>query len=189
MPKDNVINLKDIKKRPRPRGGMRDRGLPTTTDTRTEGGNPGEPTSTARMEQYEWKGIKPVAFARPRFNSKTRAVFNPTSYDSYKKSLQARILPVDRPPIPDPCEVTLIFGMGPPPKRPVWRFTAGIRGELQNTSKPDLDNLVKAILDAMNGIVWVDDAQVFSMTACKNYSEEYLIRMAVSWFEQPQAKR
>ena len=29
------------------------------------------------------------------------------------------------------------------------------------TTKPDIDNLTKAILDALNGIVWKDDAQVY----------------------------
>jgi len=189
MAEDNLIKLDEVKKRPRPRGGMRGRGLPTTTDAWRSSGDPIKATSGGRIEQYEWKGIKPVAFARPRFNSKTRAVFNPTAYDRYKRMLQAQILPPDRPPIPDPCEVTLIFGMGTPPKKPVWRFSAGIRGEFQNTTKPDLDNLVKSILDAMNGIVWVDDAQVFSLSARKIYSEEPSIRMSVSWFSQPTAKR
>jgi Holliday junction resolvase RusA-like endonuclease len=29
----------------------------------------------------------------------------------------------------------------------------------------DLDNLVKAVLDALNGVVWEDDVQVVSMSA------------------------
>lgn len=38
---------------------------------------------------------------------------------------------------------------------------AGLRGAtLPKTSKPDLDNLAKSILDAMNEIVFRDDAQV-----------------------------
>jgi len=33
----------------------------------------------------------------------------------------------------------------------------------------DLDNLSKAVLDAMNGVVWVDDAQVHKLTIEKYY--------------------
>lgn len=37
--------------------------------------------------------------------------------------------------------------------------------------KPDLDNLTKIVKDAMNGIVWKDDAQVYSIEATKHYSD------------------
>lgn len=33
--------------------------------------------------------------------------------------------------------------------------------------KPDLDNLAKSVLDALNGIVWRDDAQVASLSMSK----------------------
>ena len=36
--------------------------------------------------------------------------------------------------------------------------------------KPDLDKLSRAILDALTGILWVDDGQVVSLTAAKAYS-------------------
>ena len=45
------------------------------------------------------------------------------------------------------------------------------RGELQPTSRPDLDNVIKAIKDALNGLVWRDDAQVTTIKACKFYSD------------------
>ena len=37
--------------------------------------------------------------------------------------------------------------------------------------KPDLDNVVKLILDAINGIVFADDKQVVSISASKAYSD------------------
>jgi Holliday junction resolvase RusA-like endonuclease len=44
--------------------------------------------------------------------------------------------------------------------------------------KPDLDKLVRAVLDALTGIVWRDDAQVVSIIARKRYlsvaSPEYV---------------
>ena len=36
--------------------------------------------------------------------------------------------------------------------------------------KPDLDNYAKAILDALNGIVWLDDAQICSLQVVKSYN-------------------
>ena len=41
-----------------------------------------------------------------------------------------------------------------------------------HSQKPDLDNLVKALTDAMTGIVWVDDSQVSSILASKRWTNE-----------------
>ena len=41
-----------------------------------------------------------------------------------------------------------------------------------NTKKPDIDNLVKSVLDAMNGIWFKDDGQICSVSAMKKYSRE-----------------
>lgn len=37
----------------------------------------------------------------------------------------------------------------------------------KQTSKPDIDNLVKALTDALNGLVFVDDARIYAVTAMK----------------------
>jgi Holliday junction resolvase RusA-like endonuclease len=39
------------------------------------------------------------------------------------------------------------------------------------TSKPDIDNCIKGIFDAMNEIVWRDDKQVVDVSVYKRYSE------------------
>lgn len=36
--------------------------------------------------------------------------------------------------------------------------------------KPDADNVIKAVCDAINGVVWVDDVQVVDLTLKKRYS-------------------
>ena len=38
------------------------------------------------------------------------------------------------------------------------------------TKKPDIDNVIKIFLDAMNGIVYKDDTQVVRLSAKKGYS-------------------
>lgn len=42
-------------------------------------------------------------------------------------------------------------------------------GEIRPISRPDCDNYAK-VIDALNGIVWHDDAQVVSLTIDKFYS-------------------
>jgi len=44
-------------------------------------------------------------------------------------------------------------------------------GELFPTTKPDLDNVVKAIKDGCNKVVWKDDSQVIDIVAKKRYGE------------------
>lgn len=38
-----------------------------------------------------------------------------------------------------------------------------------HTKKPDVDNLAKSVLDALEGIIYVNDAQVISLQVTKDY--------------------
>ena len=44
-----------------------------------------------------------------------------------------------------------------------------ITGAVRPTSRPDVDNYVKAILDAINTIVVADDSQVVELRAAKKF--------------------
>ena len=46
-----------------------------------------------------------------------------------------------------------------------------IAGLIKPTVKPDIDNVIKAALDAMNGVVYADDKQVFEVIVSKRYTE------------------
>ena len=43
-------------------------------------------------------------------------------------------------------------------------------GDIKPTVKPDADNVEKAVKDALNGVVWVDDCQVVNCEKEKFYS-------------------
>lgn len=47
-------------------------------------------------------------------------------------------------------------------------------------SRPDLDNIVKAAMDGMNGVVWKDDAQVANLYATKQRSREPRLEVQVA---------
>jgi len=66
------------------------------------------------------------------------------------------------PPMEGPVFVALQFWL-PRPKSLPKRIT-------QHTKKPDLDKLVRAVLDGLTGIVFYDDAQVVSIVAQKGYT-------------------
>lgn len=75
------------------------------------------------------------------------------------------------------CPVTLscVFVM-PRPKRLIWKRREMPREP--HTGKPDLDNLVKAMKDALKGLAWRDDSQVYS------YAEPF-IKVIAGGNEQP----
>ncbi|MCM3425595.1 RusA family crossover junction endodeoxyribonuclease [Bacillus paralicheniformis] len=68
-----------------------------------------------------------------------------------------------------PIEVEILFLMPIPKSWAKWkkRVAPGKR----HTVKPDIDNLIKGVFDALNQIAWMDDNQVSEVTACKRYSE------------------
>ena len=49
---------------------------------------------------------------------------------------------------------------------------AALNGDIRPTVKPDIDNICKALCDAVNGIVWQDDKQVVEMVIGKYYSDK-----------------
>jgi Holliday junction resolvase RusA-like endonuclease len=66
-------------------------------------------------------------------------------------------------------------------RRPKYHFGSGknsghiVRPAFANTymtKKPDLDKLVRCVLDALTGVVWKDDSQVASLSASKRYLDE-----------------
>lgn len=60
-------------------------------------------------------------------------------------------------PLAGPLRCDLVFVM-PRPKGLIWKTKAMPR--LFHASKPDRDNLDKAVMDALKGLAWNDDAQV-----------------------------
>ena len=47
------------------------------------------------------------------------------------------------------------------------------------TKKPDADNLAKAILDALNGVAYPDDAQIVTLTVRKRYGEADMVHVLI----------
>ena len=63
----------------------------------------------------------------------------------------------------------------PPKSWPKWKAPMAITRGIQHTGVPDLDNLIKAMLDAVSGIVMKDDALVVSILAVKVYGPQALV--------------
>lgn len=60
------------------------------------------------------------------------------------------------------------------------RKAAALAGIERPAKKPDLDNVVKILADGMNGVVWVDDAQIVELTCSKWYALEPYVSVNVA---------
>ena len=54
-----------------------------------------------------------------------------------------------------------------------------LAGEILPTTKPDVDNVIKAIGDGLNGVVWKDDVQITDVITRKRYAEKPQVRVMV----------
>ena len=116
-------------------------------------------------------GGEPVAKGRPRMTRRgfvyTRAATR--KFEAHSR-LSAQLAMDGRPPIDVPVRVELLVEL-PIPKNWSRRKNAdAITGHIRPTSRPDVDNYLKAIVDAINTIVVADDAQVVEVYAKKKYS-------------------
>jgi Holliday junction resolvase RusA-like endonuclease len=51
------------------------------------------------------------------------------------------------------------------------------------TGRPDCDNTIKLVADALNGIVWHDDAQVACISMVREYADHECISIAIEPLE------
>ena len=68
-----------------------------------------------------------------------------------------------RPPYEGPLQVQIVVRLQKPKSKP--------KKFCYPTGKPDADNYAKLILDALNGVVWRDDAQVVRLFVEKSYCD------------------
>ena len=59
------------------------------------------------------------------------------------------------------------------------RRAAKLEGNIRPTKKPDCDNVLKSIADALNGIAYADDAQIVHATVEKWYSEKPRVEVVI----------
>jgi len=86
--------------------------------------------------------------------------FTPKRVAAWEKTVKEEAVKHFEKPMEGPVMVSLIFHM----KRPSSR-----RKEVYVSTTPDLDNLEKAVLDALNGVAYEDDRFVVAKNAQKKY--------------------
>jgi Holliday junction resolvase RusA-like endonuclease len=119
---------------------------------------------------------KPVGKGRPR--ASTRGGFVRMYTDAKTLAYEAAIASEaaaamgDAEPFETPMQMQVSCYYQIPKSWPKKMKQEAIDEERFPNVKPDLDNVVKAILDALNGVVYRDDAQVINLVATKRYSTD-----------------
>jgi Holliday junction resolvase RusA-like endonuclease len=107
----------------------------------------------------------PKAQPRPRMTASGH-VYNPSSADAWKEQVKASFYSCRRPTITAPVRLRVSFFL----PRPKGMKTAG-EYAVPHGKKPDVDNLLKAVMDAMTDAgVWKDDALVYATEVSKWYA-------------------
>jgi Holliday junction resolvase RusA-like endonuclease len=75
-------------------------------------------------------------------------------------------------PLKTPVSVFLYVRLPIPQSYPKKRREACLSGSEMPCKKPDIDNIAKTYLDAMNGLIFVDDTQVIDLHVKKLYAEK-----------------
>ncbi len=73
-------------------------------------------------------------------------------------------------PITGACHVEMDIRLAVPLSWSAKKRNQALEGLVFPTKKPDMDNVLKAVFDAINGIVWEDDVQAVYVQAVKRYS-------------------
>ena len=123
---------------------------------------------------------EPKGKGRPRFVRSTGRAFTPAATRSYESHLRLAAQDVmgARPPLEGPVSIDVVALM-PIPKS--WSKSRRAEAALQMhrpIKKPDADNLLK-VIDALNEVVWRDDAQVVDAVIIKRYSDTPALKITV----------
>lgn len=127
--------------------------------------------------------IEPVEQARPRATYRGRHItmYDPTKVKKFKKELSqlARSQYKDDP-LDGMLEVEISFYRQVQKSLSKKERARRLSGEHRPTVKPDLDNYIKSTLDALNGVLWADDARIVDLHAHKYYSDDPHIEITVT---------
>jgi len=74
-------------------------------------------------------------------------------------------------PLEGPISLRCTFWLSVPMSYSSKRRKACLNGSERHCKRPDIDNLLKAVKDGCNGVVWVDDCQVVDVRASKCYGD------------------
>lgn len=115
-----------------------------------------------------------VGKGRPRMNTRTGKAYTPTSTKNYEYGVrQCFVLNYPHFKIfQGRVSVTITAYFDVPKSTSNKKAKEMLEGNISPTKKPDIDNIVKIILDALNKFAFQDDTQVTKLVVEKVYTKQ-----------------
>lgn len=122
-----------------------------------------------------------IAKQRPRTNFYTRSIYTPTQTKRREKIIAQEFRIQNRDWVCDDSavEVEIIASLPIPKSASKKKQLQMLIGKILPTVKPDVDNILKLVLDALNGVAYNDDKQIIREELIKIYGEESKIKIVV----------
>lgn len=131
------------------------------------------------MKQLTIDGV-PVAKGRPRLGR--YGTYTPKKTQEYEEYVKmcwvAKYGSIQ--PSEQSLEVNIVFYLPIPKSVNKKQRAEMLDGRIKHTKKPDIDNLIKSVLDALNGIAYSDDSKIIKVAAEKQYSEKPRTEIQIS---------
>lgn len=129
----------------------------------------------------------PVGKGRPRFSTAGRfpRAYTPEKTAAYEELVRTVWAKSGRKQAPDGAAIhaRIMAGFPIPQSKSRKAREAMAAGTVPYIHKPDLDNIAKAALDALNGLAYRDDSQIITLTVTKCYVAEPHCLIHLSWEE------
>jgi Holliday junction resolvase RusA-like endonuclease len=126
---------------------------------------------------------EPVGKGRPRFARRGTFVstYTPQKTKTYEDEIRmmATAAMGASEPLDTPVTVAIYIRVGIPASFSKQKRKDALSGILKPTKKPDLDNVAKCHLDAMQGIIILDDKLVVNLHVTKVYAETPAVEVMV----------
>ena len=121
--------------------------------------------------------VSGVPKAQPRVKAFVRGghagVYTPDSAESWKQAVRREtVANAPESVVAQPIRVELDFFLPRPKAHLDKHGVPKAKSPVWHCKKPDLDNLIKAVTDAITDTqkVWLDDSQIYQITAVKTYA-------------------
>lgn len=132
---------------------------------------------------------EPVGKGRPRViasRGKFAHAYTPKKTKDYEDSVRFAFMAVTEETMPlylrgASLEARMTIAVSVPKSYSKKKRALCLEGHIAPSKKPDIDNVIKCILDALNGYAFEDDSQVVKLKAEKIYAETPYVDV---WLEE-----
>jgi Holliday junction resolvase RusA-like endonuclease len=135
-----------------------------------------------RKKLIEYKIVinsPPQAQGRPRFVIRGRRGFAFDPHKDKKNWYRLQISEYIPKIITTPINIKITFYMPIPKSTSKKKQELMAHNKIKHQKKPDLDNMLKFVLDSMNDIVFRDDSQIWHIECLKKYSRDPRVEIIV----------